>query len=845
MGTVVYKLCFKYDDCLNVKQDYVIKLSYFQVLETDQSEMNHAFLTLTQNAALLVSLSVVYGLLTRIRRKSPLLYKALLGILFGFITIAGMNMPIYFQPGIIYDGRSVILILAGLFGGTTVVVISAVLGAAYRIYLGGAGIWAGLSTIALCAAVGLLFRKLYKDRPEEISAFVLWVIGLVSQIIMLLSQLLLPWPLGLHVIGELWVPVLLILPIGTLIIGLLFRTEDRRSFALGKIKESEKRYQTLSENSPVGIFRTRPDGYTTYVNPRWSELSGLSVDEAIGYGWIKAVHPDDRAELMKGWENATNSQINSNAEYRFLRADGQIIWVIGKAVSEFSDDGELIGYIGTISDITQRKLTEQALRDSEENYRNLFEKDSAIKLMLNRDTGNIINANKAAAQFYGWSIEVLKTMNIQQIRVNGYSEIPSLETEGEHSNIHFECQHRRADGSIRHIEIFTSKIRFKGKDCLHEIIHDVTEQKRAEEKLNLLSKAIEQGPASIMITDSEGKIDYINPKFTENTGYSFEEVLGKSPNILNSGEHSKEFYQQMWGTITSGKDWAGEIRNKKKTGEIIWESELISPIVDSNGNITNYISIWEDITEQKAMIKEVLAAKEKAEEAERLKSAFLANMSHEIRTPLNAILGFTSMITTNKELSREANLRYSIIINKSAEGLLQIINDILDISKLETGQVKVFRNPFDLNMMLERINELYQDKFRENKNKKLTFKHLPAPPKFIITSDENRLSQIFSNLLSNAFKFTEKGKIVFGVSDIFNDKIEFIVSDTGIGISPQDQKTIFERFRQANSSTKKVYSGNGLGLAIVKSLIELMGGKITFESELGKGTTFRFFLPIK
>lgn len=809
--------------------------------------MSQMFLTLTQNMALLVSLSIAYGLMTKVRRKYPSIYKVLLGILFGVITIVGMHMPLNLAPGVIFDGRSVILLLAGLFGGNIVSVVSVVFAAVYRIYMGGNGLLTGLSIIILSAGFGLLFRYFYKNKPEEISALMFWVIGLVAHILVLSTLLLLPQNLRVDAISRLWIPVLIILPISTLIIGLLFRTEERRIVALSQIKKSEKRYQTLSENSPVGIFRARPDGYTTYVNPRWSELSGLSAEEAMGYGWTKAVHPEDREELMKGWEDATSNQLNSIAEYRFLRNDGKIVWVAGEAVFEYSNDGEFIGYIGTIYDITQRKLAEQALRESEENYRNLFENDSAIKLMIDPVSGDIVNANNAAAQFYGWTSKKLKTMNISQILADGRSikDIhPLISSEDQHK-VHAEFQHRSSDEKIHHVKVFTSKIRFQGKDCFHSIIHDVTDQKVAEEKLKLLSKAIEQGPASVMITDASGHIEYVNPKFTETTGYDFEEVKGKSPNILNSGEHSPVFFQQLWETIKSGKDWAGEIRNKRKNGEIYWESELISPIVDQNEEIVNFISIREDITEQKRMLKEVVEAKEKAEEAERLKSAFVANMSHEIRTPLNAILGFSNMITSNKKLAPETYQRYSNIINKSAEGLLQIINDILDISKLETGQVNINENPFHLNQMLERLKDQYQSKLMDEGKNLPTLNCHHSPTDIVLNTDENRLSQIFSNLLSNAFKFTEQGEIAFGVSNITNNKIEFFVSDTGIGISSQDQQTIFERFRQANFSTTRIHSGNGLGLAIVKSLIELMGGKISLESEVGKGTTFRFFLPLK
>ena len=238
-------------------------------------------------------------------------------------------------------------------------------------------------------------------------------------------------------------------------------------------------------------------------------------------------------------------------------------------------------------------------------------------------------------------------------------------------------------------------------------------------------------------------------------------------------------------------------------------------------------------------------SKEKAEESDRLKSAFLANMSHEIRTPLNSILGFSDMLTEDSELSQEAKEEYSSIINRNADNLLQIIDDILDISKLDTGQVKITKKPIDL---LQTLNELYtqfQRKISETGKENIVLKlKIPDFP-VSINTDRVRFNQIVSNLLSNSGKFTHSGEIEFGVMEITGQQITFFVSDTGIGIEKAVQSAIFERFRQASDSTTKLYGGTGLGLAIVKNLVELMGGEIYLESEIGKGTTFKFWLPIK
>jgi PAS domain S-box-containing protein len=372
--------------------------------------------------------------------------------------------------------------------------------------------------------------------------------------------------------------------------------------------------------------------------------------------------------------------------------------------------------------------------------------------------------------------------------------------------------------------------------------HDITLRKKSEEEMLKLTKALTQSPVSIVITDLNGKIEYVNPKFTEITGYSFKEAVGENPRILKSGAQPREFYERLWQTILSGKDWNCEIQNRKKNGELYWESAIISPILNERGEIINFVAVKEDITEKKRMMGELIEAKVQAEESDRLKSAFLANMSHEIRTPLNSILGFSNFLTSEDELPKEEKEEYSNIINKSAESLLQIINDIIDISSLETGQLKTFIRPFKVNEIIRSLYLVFSNKLIEI-NKSHLILEMVISEDINIMADENRFIQIFTNLANNAAKFTVRGTIRFGIESQDEKNVVFFVSDTGIGIKPEMHDSIFERFRQVETDKARTFGGNGLGLAIVKNLVELMGGKITLESEVGKGSTFRFSLP--
>ena len=369
---------------------------------------------------------------------------------------------------------------------------------------------------------------------------------------------------------------------------------------------------------------------------------------------------------------------------------------------------------------------------------------------------------------------------------------------------------------------------------------DITEQKLAQEQILKLSKGIEQSPVSIEITDVNGIIEYVNPCFCETTGYSSDEIIGEHARILRSDKMPPETYQDLWDTIRSGGIWKRELLNRKKNGETFWESVTLTSIKNDKGVITNYIALKENVSERKLMEAELIKAKEKAEESDRLKSAFLANMSHEIRTPLNSIIGFSELLG-DTDFDQEQKNEFIRAIVENGNSLLSIISDIMDFSMLEAHQMKVRKETFSTKKLL---NDLRNDFSKKAVQKGLEFRLTQQinNEDIALNSDLYRIKQIFNNLIGNALKFTKEGHIEVGYEVNEHDVI-FHVKDTGIGIAPEYHQSIFERFRQIDLAKTRRYGGNGLGLSISKNLAELLGGNIWVESVPEKYSNFFFTIP--
>jgi len=335
--------------------------------------------------------------------------------------------------------------------------------------------------------------------------------------------------------------------------------------------------------------------------------------------------------------------------------------------------------------------------------------------------------------------------------------------------------------------------------------------------------------AMVTITDKEGIILYVNDKFCELSKFSRKELIGQNHRIVNSGFHPIEFFKILWETIMSGKVWKGEVKDKAKDGSFYWLDVTIVPFMDSSGNPFQFLAIRFDITQRV--------------EAIHIKEQFLANMSHEIRTPLNSLTGFLDLISETK-LSKEQK-EYVNHMHNSSDILLRIVNDILDISKLEAGKIEIEHSPFVLKEEMESVKMLFANKI---KSQNLDFiLNIDQKIPTILFGDIFRLKQILINLINNSVKYTPKGSIQLSVevASIKNKKyfIQFSVIDTGIGIPKEKQASIFDKFTQSRTDDARVYGGVGLGLSIVKNLVILQGGSIKLESDENKGSIFSFIIP--
>ncbi len=473
------------------------------------------------------------------------------------------------------------------------------------------------------------------------------------------------------------------------------------------------------------------------------------------------------------------------------------------------------------------------------------------------EDGSIRSWNEAAQRIFGYHSSEIVNKSILKIFPNKYINTkPNLDTKrlvkiwlrnkiGQIT----ELSAIRKDGTEFLLEMSASVWESNNQSFITGIFRDITERKQSNYTLQKLSYALKNTKEVLFMTDTDGVFTYINPQFTKMYGYEPHEIIGvQTPRIIKNPKNNRD-YGLFWEKLLNKESIAtSQYTNIKKDGSIIYVEGSAGPILNDDGEIIGFLGVHRDITERLKVLDNLKVALAKSKESDRLKSEFLATMSHELRTPLNSIIGLSSLIDENTPKSDV--VEFNKIINSSGEHLLDIVEDLFDISLIESGQIEVVKRQVNLQSVLLEI-----DKLMKIEQGKLGKDHLelnlivPKEYKNIsINTDAIKLKRILKNLLKNALKFTEEGYINYGYNIYqVDDKtmVKFFIEDTGIGIHKDHQELIFEVFRQADGSFGRKHEGMGVGLSTAKKLIILLGGTIWVDSLEGNGSSFFFTIPFE
>jgi PAS domain S-box-containing protein len=773
-----------------------------------------------------------------------------------------------------------------------------------------------------------------------------------------------------------------------------------------RARRRDARTEAVLDQAGIALYRYSSTRGGLDFSDGVQALLGVSADELRRdpWHWQRSIRFDDVARVKALLANLAPGELFT-IDYRLRHADGHWRWVHDRAVSITQNGAEII-IEGIAADITASKEAEFERERLKEELDNARVAQVLAEAAITEDHSRQLINSIAEAVIGIDNHACISSFNPAAERMFGHTEA-SVKGQSLHDLIH----HTRADGSVCREEDCPTVKRFAasrtevfGTDIFwpsngHAIrgeysflpllrdghvagavmvIRDVTERELNAQRLRMLSRAVEESPAAISMSDIHGVISYVNARFTEMTGYTEAEVLGKTHKLIASGDTPPEVIQSMWAALTAGNEWSGDLLNRRRDGSTFWSHNLITPLRDSDGNLSHYLAISEDISVQRELEQRALAAHATTEqalrdlaeqehqvrmltdnvpalinyfdtdykivycnapyarqfgfereqalgrplrellgdrifdeiapfregamagnetfyEAERngqtfavtmrpardaqgairgvyalmlditadkriarelkealsgaeaaniTKGRFLANISHEIRTPMNAIIGLSELLLRTRLDDRQRD--YLQKEHRSALLLLGLLNDVLDFSKIESGQLRLDPHPFRLDDMLEQIADLYGDSANE-KGVEFVIDIAPDLPGVVI-GDSLRVTQVLSNLCSNAVKFTADGEITLAMAidhpSAGGMRLTATVSDTGIGMSPEQAAHVFEAFAQADSSTTRRYGGTGLGLSICRNLVQLMGGELYVESESGRGSQFHLAVPL-
>jgi PAS domain S-box-containing protein len=640
-------------------------------------------------------------------------------------------------------------------------------------------------------------------------------------------------------------------------------TESRR--ADEALRESEERFRIMADGCPTMVWVTDAEGAVRFANRTYQDFCGTAYQQVEGSKWQSVVHADDAPEYVEAFLGAVRAHTPFRAEARVRRADGEWRWVASYAEPRFSPGGEFLGHVGLSPDITERKQAEQATRDSQEFAQATIDALSSHVCVLNEE-GTIIAVNQAWRGFardnasvdrdgvpggagFGEGAHYLAVCDrAASAKAEGAAQFAAgiraiLRGESEQYSREYPCH-----SPDRQRWFIGRATRFLSNRLPRVLIEhiNITELKQIEQALLKSEEKFRQLAENIrevfwMMSPTSGEILYISAAYEQVWGRTCESLY-QNPMSWAEAIHpdDQEGALTVFARQIQGEALDSEYRIRTPDGREKWIRDRAFPIRDQAGQLIRVVGIAEEITERKRYEEKLIHAREGADAANQAKSRFLANMSHEIRTPMNGVIGMLQLLL-GTDLTAEQQ-EYATVAQRSGWALLTLIDDILDLSKIEARKITLENRSFNLR---DTVEDVVQQVRVQATTKGLRVRRRVSLkiPSFL-RGDAHRLRQVLTNLAANAIKFTEKGEVTLEAKIESQDEgavtVRFAVTDTGIGIRPEQVETIFSPFVQADASTTRRYGGTGLGLTICKDLVQLMAGTMGVESREGQGSTFWF-----
>ncbi len=626
----------------------------------------------------------------------------------------------------------------------------------------------------------------------------------------------------------------------------LVKNIDAQKKAESSLAKNIEQYKMLFNASPGGIVVEDAEGYIRDVNPALLKIFGYSKKELIGKHISIFTTPKTRhlvkkhiPELLKG------KQLKHIIESK--RKDGTIIYMQLHESRVKLTDGTY-GILSIAEDITETKKAQDKLKESESWFRTMFYDNRAVMLVVDpNDNQKILDANNSAVRFYGYSHEELLKMDMGQLSIMQRQKREELMKQAvQQSASYFQFKHILADGSLKDVEVYASPFTSNGQKRMFVIVHDISLRKKAETELNLLAALVEQAVESVIITDTNGTILYINSAFENETGYSASELIGENPRILKSGKHDKAFYQDLWDTILSGGKWQNVIINKRKNGELYHEKAVIFPIKNKDGVITNFAAILRDIT-QEQLLKAQVKQLQKMEAI----GTLAGGIAHDFNNILTVINGHAEIAMMRAD--KESKVHHDLVsILGAGKRAAKLTAQLLAFSRKQVHERRIV----DINDIILNMDKMIRRLISEDI--KIEIKLEEGMPK--INADEAQIEQIIMNLIINArdainevqnkarprvitllTRYVQTADMIpLEDENIMMRYIVIEVRDTGIGMDMEVRNRIFEPFY----TTKTVAKGTGLGLSTVYGIVKQNAGHILVESMPGEGSSFTIFWPV-